>query len=239
MKKVLLGIAFLMGASFAAKADLAFLYEGKPLENGAVLNYSGFTYEPILNTDNTPSGFYQFKVDPEIHLMSTTDATVTVTSSSNIAVNLCAGSDCVNGTSNTKNGVVLKANVPLNLNMDWMPTGGAGMMGQDVEVPAIKVVLTASGDGQTISITVNMGGFTADVQTIGAANANSISVSGKTLHYDLPSGSKVDVHSLSGKTVISKVVGGNGSISLAALPKGIYVYNVAGKNGKSGKFIIK
>lgn len=236
MKKLLLSIALLSGAVMAANAELYFQYEGENLENGGTLNYEGYTYVPVNNPDGTPSGMYQFKVDPEIHIVSTENVTVSVNSTSNIAVNLCIGEDCVTGTNNTKPEIELTADVPLNIVMDYAPA--EINFGEDVEIPAITVKLTATSATETITLTVNMGGFTAGVESLGA-NLNKIYVSGKTLNYDLSNAAQLSLYSLSGKTILHKSVAGNGSVSLANLPSGVYLYRLAGKENKSGKFIIK
>lgn len=247
MKKFLLSIALIGGFAFAANAELAFQYDGKSLENGATLDYKGYEYTPIPMPDGSPSGYYNFKVDPEIHLVSTSDVTVTVSTTSNIQVNLCAGGDCVSGTSNTKNGVKLDANVPLNLQMDWTPAlinnPSAGMMGDDVTIPAIKVTLTAKSSTETITLTVNMGGFTATLEGAGVegieTSDNSVYISGKNLYYDVTGNSQLSVYALSGKTLINSTVSGSGLVDLGKLPKGVYVYKLSGKSQKSGKFILK
>lgn len=237
MKKFLLSAALIACFSFAAKAELSYTCQGETYYDGDVINYEGFEYVAVPDKDGNPTGMYQFKVDPEIFLISTVSTTTgTVTSTSNVAVNLCAGGDCVNGTNNKKDNVVLEANVPLNLQMDYAPAGIN--FGEDVEVPSITVKITSTVDGESATVTVNMGGFTAGVESIGA-NLNAISVKGKTLNYDVIGSAQLSLYSLSGKTVYNQAVAGNGSVSLAHLPAGVYLYRLAGKNNKAGKFIVK
>ena len=236
MKKILLSMALLSGAVLAANAELYFQFEGENLENGSTLNYDGYQYVSVDNIDGTPSGMYQFKVDPEIHLVSSSDVSVSVSTSSNVAVQLCAGGDCETGTNVTKNDVALTANKPLNLQMDWVAPGIN--FGEDVEIPAVTVLLTAKSSSETITLTVNMGGFTAGVQCV-ANNGDGIVVDGKSLRYDLKGASQLNVYNLSGKTVMSKKVAGVGSLNLNSLPAGVYLYKISGKSNKTGKFIIK
>ena len=236
MKKLLLSIALLSGAVMAANAELYFQFEGENLENGETLNYEGYEYVPVLNPDGSASGMYQFKVDPEIHIVSTTEVTASVSATANIGIQLCAGGECEKGTSVTKPAVALAANTPLNLQFDWVADGVN--FGEDVEIPAIQAKLTATAGNETITLNVNMGGFTAGVESLGAS-LNKIYVSGKTLNYDLSNAAQLSLYSLSGKTILHKSVSGNGSVSLANLPSGVYLYRLAGKENKSGKFIIK
>lgn len=236
MKKILLSVALLSGAVLAANAELYFQFEGENLENGSTLNYDGYQYEIVYDKDGNPSGMYQLKVDPEIHLMSTSDASVSVSTSSNIVIQLCAGGACEDGTSITKNDVALTANKPLNIQMDWFDP--VPNFGTDVEIPAITVLLTAKSSSETITLTVNMGGITAGVQSV-ANNGGGIVVDGKSLRYDLKGASQLSVYNLSGKTVMSKKVAGVGSLNLNSLPAGVYLYKISGKSNKTGKFIIK
>lgn len=237
MKKFLLSLALLGGATMMANAELVFQYEGMDLVNGATINYDGFVYEPVANPDGSPSGMYRVVVKPPIFLISTSNAVATVTATSNLSIGLCAGGECTNGTNVTKPEVNLTANTPLDLELDWAQPGIN--FGEDVDVPVVTVTVKASVGSETISMTVNMGGFTAGVESIAASNENMVNVVGKSLNYDLSAASQISVYSLSGKTVMAETVSGNGSISLASLPKGIYLYKVGGNNGKSGKFVLR
>ena len=234
MKKLLLSLALLGGLSFGANAELYYTCEGQTYHNGDVINYEGYEYVPVLNPDGSPSGMYQFKVDPEVNLVSTesTESAV-VSTTSNIAVNLCAGGDCTNGTNNVKTDVKLVANEPLNLQMDYAPA--AINFGEDVEVPAITVKITSTVGNETCVVTVNMGGLTAGVESLGV-NQDSVRVIGKSLNYDVTGSAQLSIYSLSGKTVVNKTVAGNGSVNLVNLSSGIYLYRL---NGRTGKFIIK
>lgn len=238
MKKLLLIAALTGGAFFTANAQLAFQYNGEDLANDYTLTYEGYTYEsvPLI------PGFHPFKVDPEIHLVSEKAGIVNVQTVSNVNVNLCAGSNCVNGTTNKKENVSLSENTPLNLQMDWVPGDAYNNDGSDVIVPAITVTITAwyvDDPSSKITLTVKMGGFTAGVESLTVDNANEINVTGRKLYYNVESASQIQVYSLSGKSVISQQAVGNGEINLSNLASGVYIYRLEGKNGKTGKFIIR
>lgn len=237
MKRILLGMMLLAGATAGANAELVFVQDGNYYYDGDVINYDGFQYVDLKDKDNNPTGMYQFKVDPEIHLISTETLTCSVQTQANMDIQLCAGGNCVTGDNITKENVALTADVPLNLQLEWIAPGIN--FGEDIPVPAITVRLRAWTASESITVTVNMGGFTAGVESITANTNNLVRVNGKTLNYDLSGSSQLAIYSLSGKTVVNKSVAGSGSVNLNHLTPGVYLYKVSGPNAKSGKFIIK
>ncbi len=60
----------------------------------------------------------------------------------------------------------------------------------------------------------------------------SISFSDNTLHFSVGTVSELNVWTVTGNRVINAMVDAVGSYDLAALPKGIYVYRLAGHTGK-------
>ncbi|MCH5225366.1 MAG: T9SS type A sorting domain-containing protein [Muribaculaceae bacterium] len=235
MKKSLLTIALIAGAAFAANAELNFLHDGEVI-TGPTFSYEGWTYVPVADKDGNPTGLYQFKVDPEIYLVSDQNATVYINVTANTDIQLCAGGDCITGDNVTKPEVALTANVPLNLQFDWLMQGVN--QGEDIEVPEIDATISVTSGTETITLRVSMGGVTAGVESIGTT-LNNISISGRSLSFDVANSAQLSLYSLSGKTILNKTVAGNGSISLANLPSGVYVYRLTGKTPKTGKFIIR
>lgn len=242
MKKHLLIATIALGAALAGNAkELKILYQDKAVENGATIKYEGYTVKAQTGDikDGYVNGFAIITVDPDLHIVSDVDATVTVRAYSKNGedIQLCAGGDCIRGKDLTKPQVSLKANDPLNLQMDaeWRFTN------QAITFPFYDVLVEAwynDDPSNKISVTVEMGDLSAGVESLPAAG-NSVKVSGRQLEYDLTSAAELSVYSLSGKALVSKTVAGSGSISLANLPAGVYIYRVAGKNAKSGKFIIR
>ena len=171
------------------------------------------------------------------------ESPVTIHASSDTAFQLCAGGNCVRNKDITKSVENFEANVPLNLQLDW----DTETFGEDeIEIPEIKIEIELWYDenpDDVYSITLIMGGVNASagVESIGST-LNSVVFKGNSLSYDVNGASQLSVYSLSGKTVINKSVSGNGSVSLEGLSKGVYMYRLTGKNGKTvkaAKIIIK
>lgn len=239
MKKLLLSAIVLAGGFVGASAqDLVFMYEGKALENNATLVYDKWEVKTL------PTGLVQVVINPHINIMSVgedADVNITATSVTGNEIQLCAGSTCIKGVSVEKQNVALGMNEPLDLEFDAVTTFYPG---QQAEADYYEVVLTAwfnydVDKEEMITLTVKMGDLSkAGVDSISADNGN-VRVFGKTLSYDVVGNNAITVYSLSGKSIISRQISGSGNISLANLPSGVYLYKLAGKKGKSGKFIIK
>lgn len=237
MRKFLLSGALLIGAMATVSAqELAFQKDGVSFENGATLEYGEVEID-----DEIPGVFY-IVIDPQLYLVSDVDATVTVTctSVSGPAVQLCAGGDCVTTNQQNpivKNDVTLKAGTPLDLKFDY----NGEVVGTTYEIPDIVAVLEAwYNDDPTNKVTLNvhMGDLDAGVESLSLGDA-SVVLNGRQLDYNVANASQLDVYSLSGETLLSKSVSGNGSISLDALSNGVYLYRLSGKSSKSGKIIIR
>lgn len=234
MRKFLLSGALLIGAMATVSAqELAFQKDGVSFENGATLEYGE------VEIDDEIPGLFYITIDPQLYLVSDVDATVTVVATcvSGQQIQLCAGGECEKGTKVTKNAVALTANVPLILQFDY----SAEIEGTTYEVPDIVATLEAwYNDDPTnkVLLNVHMGDFDAGVESLSLGDA-SVVLNGRQLDYNVANASQLDVYSLSGETLLSKSVSGNGSISLDALSNGVYLYRLSGKSSKSGKIIIR
>lgn len=232
MKKLLLLATLFGGTLLAGNAkELTFIFDGKVVSAGSVIEYSDYDVYPAGPSQN------EVWIEPPLFIKSDVDSQVSFSSNSNYPIAFCIGSQCQNGEKVSIPNVGLKANEEQDLLLDV-----SIMVDKDkeLELPAIEVTVSAwfnDEPSKVYNVTVKMGNVAA-VEAVGA-DLNKISVSGKTLNYTLESASTLSVYSLSGKTVVSRNVSGNGSISLSNLPAGVYLYRVAGKNGKSGKFIIR
>lgn len=229
MKKFLLSIALLGGAFVAANAQLSFIYEGKTLQDGAVVEYEGYEYKGGMLT-----------MKPELELMSATSDKVTVSSSSNIEVQMCIGPQCHSGTSITISDLPFEANKSQNVELDYIKYVGQV---EKLEIPSITVEVKAYYDSDPtkfVTVTVKMGGDLANAGVDGvAADLNSVVLAGRNLKYDVVGLNTLNVYSLSGKTMVSRQVSGRGVVSLSNLPSGVYFYKLSGKKEKSAKFILK
>ena len=238
MKKFLLAGALLIGAMVPVSAkELVFqTKDGKSFPNGYTLEFGE------VEIDDEIPGIFYIEINPELYLLSDETATVTVTctSISGPAVQLCAGGDCITTDQQNpivKNDVSLTAGIPLDLLFDYY----GEVEGSTFEIPDIVAVLEAwYNDDPTNKVTLNvhMGDFDAAVETIGL-NSNFVFVTGSELNYNVANASQLTLYSLSGKTLLNTTVSGTGSISLASYAKGVYLYRLTGKEKKAGKFIIR
>ena len=206
------------------------------MENGASIVYNGFSAESYGIT----GGYIEYKVDPEIHIVSDENVNVSVRVISNVDMYFCAfdGLCLAPGKDLLKSNFLLEENKPANLLLDWMEETYDG---SDIDIPLIKMTITAwdyDNPDNTITLNVQMGGFNTPVEKV-VSQGNNITLSGKNLNYNFSSSAVVNIYSLSGKTVLNKKISGAGSINLSNLPSGVYLYRVEGKNGKTGKFVIK
>lgn len=240
MKKLLLATLLAAGALLPTTAqDLYLTYKGQPVPDGGTVVYEGYkavTFEDI-------PGMTLWTVDPELYIVSTSDASVTAEVTSNISVQLCTSlngeaGECIRGTELKKSPITLQANDPRNLLLD-QEFRSFGQ--EDYEIPQFDIVVKLwnnSTPSEVYSINLKMGGFTAGVEELGG-EGNMIEFKGNSLSYDLPAGSQISLYSLSGKTVLTQNVAGSGSINLDGLAKGVYIYRVSGKYPKAAKIIIK
>ncbi|MDE6192129.1 MAG: T9SS type A sorting domain-containing protein [Muribaculum sp.] len=66
-----------------------------------------------------------------------------------------------------------------------------------------------------------------------ADNGNFVNLAaGNILEYNVPAGTKLDVYSLNGATVIERTINGHGSLSLDRLAPGVYLYKAGELSGK-------
>lgn len=233
MKKTLLFALLLSGSitSLAAK-ELSFTFEGTPVANGGSIVYTEYEVYPYTE------GETEIFIKPEIYLSKDGTGTVSVRTTSDYPVQLCIGGQCEASETILKENLNFGLNVPQDLELD------CSFYFKDTEavmtVPKINVLVEAwySNDPSTVwSVNVVMGGFSGIDDVAGAEN--SVSVNGKTLAYVTESPAEIAVYNLSGRAVASYTVNGTGSLSLANLPAGIYMYRAAGKINKTGKFVIR
>ena len=241
----------------AAAQDFCILdNEGNPVENGGVIDFKEFVCIPV-EFENPTTGEISYigtnwLLDPELVLFTETAGNYTIEVSSNIndlrlctlreAGNLATGTCETDKPVLTKSPVVMTSDDERDLHLtfeDQVPYEADATY----DFPAINATIKVwnlENPDEVYSITLNMGGFeaTAGVESL-IDGGNSVVFAGNVLSYDLPSASSLNVYSLSGKVVVNKTVSGNGSISLANLPKGIYVYKISGKINKTAKIVIR
>ena len=247
MKKILLSVFLFGGSLIGINAQtITFLdKEGKTIADGSTYVFEGYNIFDGSMSENGYAEYVTLEFNPHIQLevSQAGDVTLQTTSLNGENYQLCFGDgSCdrseVFGLTLVKNGIPMKANTPEEIAVEALPM----FMDTYVKIPEYEILVEAwytLNPSSKVSFTLKMG----DVGDAGldgiAADANFVKVVGKSLNFDVVGNANISVYSLSGKTLVNKTVAGSGSISLGNLPKGVYVYKVAGKNGKSGKFIIK
>lgn len=241
MKKFLLSAALISSAILVGNAQtLTFLdMDQNPIANGGTYTFEGWEPEDVV--DGQFAEYASVIINPDLYVVSSEDDVITVqaTSLTGAAFQLCTTNPCVYSSPEnltlTKDDVDVLEDVPLSLKLESIYT----YLDEVVDIPYIEILIEAWSNSEPenkISMTLKMGNLDkAGVEKI-ASQGNVVKILGKTLTYDVTGNSAINIYSLSGKTVVSRNVSGNGSINLGNLPKGVYVYKVA---GKTGKFIIK
>lgn len=235
MKKLLLS-SFLIGAAFSVNAqDFYLQYEGEPVTNNSTITFEG---AEVLDMN----GYITVTLDPDLYIVSSENASLTVKVESNEEIQLCtsingAPGECENGTNITKTPVKVTANTPLPLLLDALLMSNDGSM---PEIPEFNIkiqIWNIDTPNDIYSVTLIMNG-NAGVDSMSADN-NAVVFRNNGLSYDLPAASQINVYSLSGRTVVNANVSGSGRIELGHLAKGVYLYKVAGKTPKTAKIIIR
>lgn len=97
----------------------------------------------------------------------------------------------------------------------------------------VKVNVTISSSAQTVNLTVN---FLLSEQTgIDApeVSANSVTALGRTVNYNLIAPAQFTLYNISGRAMVNRrLAAGTGSMDLAGLPAGVYVYRCGELTGK-------
>lgn len=74
--------------------------------------------------------------------------------------------------------------------------------------------------------------YTAGIDNV-AGDGNFVNLAaGNILEYNVPEGTKLDVYSINGATVLERTVNGHGSLSLDRLAPGVYLYKAGALSGK-------
>lgn len=202
--------------------------DGEPVEiaNGDVLNIAPeassrpgkFIWNPSLNVK---------VVTPTTSMLNLSTLTVTVSASVDNMVQFCAfdkmcktvGTEAVSKSGECAKGESQALEIEI-LNKE-MPAEGVD----------IKVTVTDS--KETVEFTVHC--MTADEAGISAPEAsaeNTIAISGRTVRYHLAESANFTLYNISGRAVVSRRIGGSGTLNLESFPAGVYVYRCGTATGK-------
>lgn len=233
MKKlyILAAAALMVSASASAKSFTVYAGENVVTNGQEVTEYKAEIFD--LNEYGVPEVSYTY--DPEFSVISDTAASmeVTATSTCSYPIALCFGGNCMTDMSITKTNM-MEANKKVDLKFD-----AAGSVTTLAELPVITADLTVMYVGEEdskVGFSVVMG-KNAGVEVV--KFDPSFRVGNGVINYDLNGSAVASIYSINGAEVVRAEISGQGTISTADLPAGIYVYRLQGAKNIAGKLIVK
>lgn len=229
MKKfLLLTLTAVFGLSAVSAKEITFSFDGKTVANNGTVEFT--KYEEFDWGTQT-----EVFIEPKIYISKDSSEPINLRSTSDYPVQLCIGGQCEASENILKENLTFDVNTPEDL---WLDCSLFFDKGQDIVLPEITVKLEAwyaSAPSNVKSMVVKMGNVAGVSDAITTKDA--VTVNNRTLAYIINSGeTDLTVFNLAGHAVSRHKVQGKGTISLASLPVGIYLFRV---NGIVGKFIVK
>lgn len=228
MKKLFSIVAFL-ALAITAHAQLSFVCDGKEIASGATFTTS--KCDPTMLKD----GCYAFF--PDVSIKSTEKANVTVKASSTKSFQFCYGGSCAVGTSFTRS-QDLEANQPISLLLE------PGGFYENTVTFKYDISAFITGKESTTKITMTLV-VTNDKEVLGVNNIEAdnekVSFANGALNYSFAAAAPrtISLATVSGAEVAKwNVASANGTLPLAALKPGIYVYTVSSSKAR-GKIVVK
>ena len=228
MKKLFSIVAFL-ALAITAHAQLSFVCDGKEIASGATFTTS--KCDPTMLKD----GCYAFF--PDVSIKSIEKANVTVKASSTKSFQFCYGGSCAVGTSFTRS-QDLEANQPISLLLE------PGGFYENTVTFKYDISAFITGKESTTKITMTLV-VTNDKEVLGVNNIEAdnekVSFANGALNYSFAAAAPrtISLATVSGAEVAKwNVASANGTLPLAALKPGIYVYTVSSSKA-SGKIVVK
>ena len=228
MKKFLSIVAFL-ALAITAHAQLSFVCDGKEIASGATFATS--KCDPSMLED----GCYAFF--PDVSIKSTENANVTVKASSTKSFQFCYGGSCAVGRSFTRS-QDLEANQPISLLLE------PGGFYENTVTFNYDISAFVTGKESTTKITMTLV-VTNDKEVLGVNNIETdnekVSFANGALNYSFATAAPrtISLATVSGAEVAKwNVASANGTLPLAALKPGIYVYTVSSSKAR-GKIVVK
>lgn len=217
-KHLLLALALLPGALSANAAIDMYMGDQKLANNGT------YTFNTITQD---PNGV--FMIEPELSLLSTEETVVNIEArcTSGQSIQMCAGGQCENAPAVRKEDITLQANVKLDLEFEYINN----QVDDQSQLPKnITTVFTIEGD-EELSYTLVMNSDGSGIQAIVDRDRNVAYANGELI-YNLSKTAKLTLCDTNGRVVLYTTVSGNGTVSLANLAKGLYIYRLGHKAGK-------
>lgn len=228
MKKLLSIVAFL-ALAITAHAQLSFVCDGKEIASGATFATS--KCDPTMLEE----GCYAFF--PDVSIKSTESANVTVKASSTTSFQFCYGGSCAVGRSFTR-AQDLEANQPISLLLE------PGGFYETTVTFKYDIAAFITGKESTTKITMTLV-VTNDQEVLGVNNIKAtnekVSFVNGALNYSFATAAPrtISLATVSGAEVAKwNVTSANGTLPLAALKPGIYVYTVSSSKAR-GKIVVK
>lgn len=217
-KHLLLAFALLSGALTASATIDMYMGEQKLANNGT------YTFNTITQD---PNGV--FMIDPHLSLLSTEETVVNIEArcTSGQSIQMCAGGQCENAPTVRKEDITLQANVKLDLQFEYINN----QVDDQSQLPKnITTVFTIEGD-EELSYTIVMNSDGSGIQAIVDRDGNVAYANGELI-YNLSKAANLTLCDTNGRVVLNTAVSGNGSVTLANLAKGIYIYRLGHSAGK-------
>lgn len=229
MKKLLSIVAFL-ALAITANAQLSFVCDGKEIASGATFATS--KCDPTMLEEDGAYAFF-----PDVSIKSTENANVTVNARSTKSFSFCMDVHCLSGNNITKI-TNLEANIPKGLNIE---PGGFYETTVTFKYD-ISAFITGKESTTTITMTLVV---TNDQEVLGVNNIvadnEKVSFANGALNYGFATAAPrtISLATVSGAEVAKwNVASANGTLPLAALKPGIYVYTVSNSKAR-GKIVVK
>ena len=236
MKKIFTLFLLAIGFAFQASAQIEFTHEDKVIPDGSEFNVYAHTED---------FGFMKLIEyagnDPYIKNTGSKATTISVTikkEDPNDAVNWCGVTgQCAfipAGTKSSSRSAKVNAGESIFL--------GAHYTFDEGDYKTVRLEVTASGGG--VSRTIYMNIIYAETAGIDGTQAeNAVKLAGKQLNYNFSDNTErtISVYSTTGRLMKQENVQKSGSLSLAGLHKGVYLYAVTqnGRRVATHKFILK
>lgn len=216
--------------------EVTVTYNGEKIENGSTLTVNDFKNNGLWGSN------------PELKLTVSEDMSAPLKASyTDSHIQFCPGAEgeigyCIPAVS--QNGVLvaeknfeLTTTKPVDLAIHW--TDDFENLGAEV-CPEVNSSVTFSVIRKLKPIysftLVFDSKYTAGIDNVAGDGSFVSLAAGNILEYNVPEGTKLDIYSINGSTVLERTVNGHGSLSLDRLAPGVYLY----KAGKlSGKVLVK
>ncbi len=233
MKKLYLIMAGLLVCGMSQARELTFY-----LGNNVIEPNSTVIFDDI---EEIPAGANkEVTMAPELFISSdiyTSKLMIKATCTSGQEIQMCAGGNCMTGTTVTKEGIKVQADQKLNLQFEYIAT-----MPKDETAPCVATTIEAQDGTYTDtfkSFTLVMNSNGTGAVTLIENNNRLLAVEGG-LKYSLEAESTVELFNLSGIKMLESNVSGSGIIFTSDLESGIYLYTIKNAQGKaSGKVFVR